>query len=215
MNHHQVYNTYLSVSRGARNKPWKARKDFNNFDETSDGVYCKKIELFLKKFPQINAREFFMAPYLMYKDEDHFPLSFYNTQKAIAVYSKIQKLKLEESPDSDSHLESIKKSLKYIALLCSEEKMTLEQYSQKNNGYTTQPFVDYLENRVNIYVLISLPRFEDQLNIFCGQDKEIFLKELCNNVAKYKTRLYNSVKAKIVIANGFKLIKNILNSNNP
>jgi hypothetical protein len=212
MNYEEVYNTYLAVSRGSRGKPWKARKDFSNFAETSDGVYCRKLELFFKKFPQINIREFFSAPYIVYKDEDHFPLQFYNTQKAIAVYTTLIKQKLEESPDSDSHLEDIKKSLKYIALFCLTSKITLEEYCRKNAGYTTQPFIDFHEKKVNIYVLISLPFFAETLNIFCNQDKQIYLKDLCDNVGKFKTRLHTSSKAKTLIANGLNLINK--NTNN-
>lgn len=213
MNHEEVYNTYLSVSRGARNKPWKARKDFSNFEKTPEWLCCKKLELFFKKFPQVNVREFFMAPYIIYNDEDHFPLSFYNSQKAIGVYSKLRKQKLEESPDSESHILDIKRTLKYIAMLCITEGITLKEYSHKNNGYTTQPFIDYLENRVNIYVLISLPSFEETLNIYCNQDKQIFLRDLCNNIGKFKIKLHTSLKAKELITNGFNLINNKLNTN--
>ena len=48
----------------------------------------------------------------MYKDEEHFPLSFYTTQKAIAIYSTVQKQKKEELPDTQDQIADIKKSLK-------------------------------------------------------------------------------------------------------
>ena len=51
----EIYNTYLSVSRGFKNKPWKPRKDFTGFDKTESGVMCLRLELFFKRFPQINT----------------------------------------------------------------------------------------------------------------------------------------------------------------
>jgi len=209
MSYEDVYNTYLSVSRGAKGKPWRARKDFSNFGETGDAVCCMKLDNFFKKFPKINVREFFLAPYTLYSDEEHFPLSFYNSQKAIATYTKVQKMKLEQSPDSEDHIADIKKTLRHIATVCFYEKMSLEEYCQKGAGYVTQPFVDFTENKVNIYVLISLPFFDEQLSKCCNQDKQIYLGDSYDDIGKFKVKLYTSTRAKGLIANGFKLIKQI------
>ena len=43
MNVPEIYNTYLSISRGSRNKPWKARKDFDGFEKTGDGFICQRL----------------------------------------------------------------------------------------------------------------------------------------------------------------------------
>ena len=64
----------------------------------------KFLQLFFEKFPQVNIREFLGAPYQIYKDEDHFPLSFYTTQKAISIYSAVQKHKKEELPEIRKYL---------------------------------------------------------------------------------------------------------------
>lgn len=206
MNAAQIYNTYLSVSRGSQNKPWKARKDFTGFENTSDGVYCRKLELFFKKFPQISVKEFFTAPYEIYKDETHFPLKFYNTQKAIAVYSAVQKQKLEESPDTSNQIEDIKKSLKHIGLTCIERKITFEQYCLEKTGYTYTPILDYNNKLINIYVLIKLPSFDTIVNSLNLQDKELYLKSIHNNIGKFKLRLNMSTRAKFLIDEGFKLL---------
>ena len=42
----EIYNAYLGASRRAKNLPWRARKDFDNFENTADGILCKKLELF-------------------------------------------------------------------------------------------------------------------------------------------------------------------------
>ena len=210
MNVPEIYNTYLSVSRGSRNKPWKARKDFDGFEKTGDGFICQRLELFFKKFPQINPREFFKAPYEIYKDEDMFPLNFYTTQKAIAVYTTLQKQKKEELPDTEDQIEDIKKTLKYIAGVCFAKKITLEQYCNLKEGYTYKSIIDYNNKLINIYVLIKLPSFETQLNSFNLQDQELYLMDVASNISKYKMRLNTSVRAKNVIDEGIKIITKII-----
>ena len=155
----QVYNTYLSVSRGHMNKPWKARKDFEGFDKTPDGILCTRLDMFFKRFPQINVKDFLLAPYVIYKDEEHFPLNFYLTQKAIACYSLLQKQRAEELPDTDGHIKHILESLKHIASICVNEKITLQQYCNSKDGYTWRCLEDYRNKYLNLYVLLSLPNF--------------------------------------------------------
>lgn len=215
MNAAQIYNMYLSVSRGRLNKPWKARKDFQGFETTSDGVYCRKLEFFFKKFPQISVKEFLSAPYEIYKDETYFPLKFYVTQKAIAVYSAVQKQKLEESPDTPSQIEDIKKSLKHIGLTCVARKISFEQYCLERAGYTYTPVLDFNNKLINIYVLIKLPSFDTIVNSLNLQDKELYLKNIHNNLGKFKLRLNMSTRAKFLIDEGFKLLtKNTKNTKN-
>ena len=211
MNVPEIYNTYLSISRGSRNKPWKARKDFDGFEKTGDGFICQRLELFFQKFPQINAREFFKAPYEIYKDEDIFPLNFYTTQKAIAVYTMLQKQKKEELPDTEQQIQDIKKTLKYIAVTCFNRKITLEQYCNLKEGYTYAPVIDYNNKLINIYVLIKLPFFETQLNSLSPQDKELYLNDVASNISKYKMRLNTSIRAKNIISEGLKIITKTTN----
>lgn len=214
MNVPEIYNAYLGTSRRAMNQPWKARKNFDGFESTPDGIICRRLELFFKKFPQISPYEFFKAPYEVYKDGTVFPLNFYTTQKAIAVYTALQKQKQEEGPDTENQIKNIKESLKYIATKCFENKFTLEQYCGAKNGfsYAPLPFIDFAEKRINIYVLIKLPFFDTQLNSLNLQDKELYLKETFNNIAKYKMRLNVSTRAKSLIDEGLRIISNTTNN---
>lgn len=214
MNVPEIYNAYLGTSRRAMNQPWKARKNFDDFEKTPDGIICRKLEMFFKKFPQISPYEFFKAPYEVYNDGSTFPLNFYTTQKAIAVYTALQKQKQEESPDTENQIKNIKESLKHIAKRCFEQKITLEQYSSTKSGYSYAPdsFVDFAEKRINIYVLIKLPFFDAQLNSLNLQDKELYLKETFNNIAKYKMRLNVSTRAKTLIDEGLRIISNTTNN---
>jgi len=205
----QVYNTFLSVSRGHMNKPWKARKDFEGFDKTPDGILCVRLDMFFKRFPQINVKDFLLAPYVIYKDEEHFPLNFYLTQKAIACYSLLQSQRAEELPDTDGHVKHILESLKYLATTCINEKITLKQYSNLKTGYTWRCLEDYRNKQINLYVLLSLPGFDTMFNSMQVQDKEIYLKTVANDIVKFKMRLNNSDKAKKIITEAFKRINEL------
>jgi len=205
----QIYNTYLSVSRGHQNKPWKARKDFEGFDKTPDGILCVRLDMFFKRFPQINVKDFLLAPYVIYKDEEHFPLNFYLTQKAIACYSLLQSQRAEELPDTDGHVKHILESLKYLATTCINEKITLKQYSNLKTGYTWRCLEDYRNKQINLYVLLSLPGFDTMFNSMQVQDKEIYLKTVANDIVKFKMRLNNSDKAKKIITEAFKRINEL------
>jgi len=205
----QIYNTYLSVSRGHQNKPWKARKDFEGFDKTPDGILCVRLDMFFKRFPQINVKDFLLAPYVIYKDEEHFPLNFYLTQKAIACYSLLQSQRAEELPDTDGHVKHILESLKYLATTCINEKITLKQYSSLKTGYTWRCLEDYRNKQINLYVLLSLPGFDTMFNSMQAQDKEIYLKTAANDIVKFKMRLNNSDKAKKIITEAFKRINEL------
>ena len=128
------------------------------------------------------------------------------TQKAIAVYTALQKQKLEEGPDTPDQIEDIKKSLKHIGLTCIERKITFEQYYNEKTGYTYTPVLDFNNKLINIYVLIKLPSFDTIVNSFNLQDRELYLKNIHNNLGKFKLRLNMSTRAKFLIDEGFKLL---------
>jgi len=86
----RIYNTYLKVSRGSNNLPFKYRKDFEKLDEKAF-VAIKKVSSFLRKFPHIKMEEYFKAPYALYPDEKHFPLDYYFTLKATKAYTLYNK----------------------------------------------------------------------------------------------------------------------------
>ena len=148
----------------------------------------------------------------VYKDEEHFPLNFYTTQKAIAIYTTVEKQKKEELPDTESQIEDIKKTLKHIAGTCLRQKTTLTDYCKAKEGYTYKVFNDYNNKLINVYVLIKLPFFENQLNSLNPQDKLLYLKDAANNIQKYKMRLNSSIRAKKLIDEGLKLITNTTNT---
>ncbi len=205
----EIYNTYLSVSRGLKNKPWKPRKDFEGFDKSEQGLLCMRLSLFFKRFPQINIKDFLSAPYILYKDEDYFDLKFYLTQKAISCYSAVQKQKLEESPDSDNQIQDIIRSVKFIGNKIITSGITFKHYLTQKNGYTYSSVMDYVEGNINLYFLLALPNFDIIFDSMSDQDRELYCKTFHKDIVKFKLRLNNSIKAKKIINESIKRLTSL------
>lgn len=205
----EIYNTFLSISRGLKNKPWKARKDFKDFEKTENGILCVRLELFFKRFPQIDPKEFFSAPYKLYKDEDYFDLKFYLSQKAISCYSSLQKLKLEENPDSDTQIKGILDSIKFVATKLLSNSITFNEYCRQKNGYVYSSVLDYTNNSITLYFLLALPNFDAIFDGMPQQDREIYFKSFHKDIVKFKMRLNNSVKAKNLLNESFKRLNQL------
>ena len=209
----EVYNLYLSISRGLKNKPWKPRKDFEGFDKTESGILCLRLSTFFSRFPQIRPKEFMEAPYKLYKDEDYFDLKFYLTQKAISCYTTVQKLKQEEQPDSDSHINSIIDTVKFIGTKCLSEKISFNQYCNKKAGYAWDVVNDFANGKINLYFLLALPNFDRIFDTMPEQDKELYFKSFYKDIVKFKMRLNTSVKAKKIINESIKRLSTHFSNN--
>jgi hypothetical protein len=97
----KLYNEHLSVSRKAKNQPYKLRKDFSKIDEKTS--FClKKLSYFFDLHKEIKPRDFFQAPYDIYSDTEYFDLKFFTTQRAINVYKIFieSKKNVEETQNS-------------------------------------------------------------------------------------------------------------------
>jgi hypothetical protein len=81
----KIYNAHLSVSRRAKNLPFKLRQEFSKINDTT-ALCLQKLEIFFTKHKEVNINEFFLAPFKIYPEGQTFPLKFFTTQKAITVY---------------------------------------------------------------------------------------------------------------------------------
>jgi hypothetical protein len=183
----RIYNTYLKVSRGSNNLPFKYRKDFEKLDEKTF-VAIKKVSSFLRKFPHIKMEEYFKAP------------------KAYTLYNKKQTL---QDPDSTEQLNNIKTSLVFIYNFCKQNNILVPQYidHKTNNEYS---FILHLrEHNICLYTLFGYSDFEKRVK---SRDAEVvrFIigEEIYNNISMFRTKLYNSSKAIKLVELGFKKISN-------
>lgn len=204
----RIYNTYLKVSRGSNNLPFKYRKDFEKLDEKTF-VAIKKVSSFLRKFPHIKMEEYFKAPYALYPDEKHFPLDYYFTLKATKAYTLYNKKQTLQDPDSTEQLNNIKTSLVFIYNFCKQNNILVPQYidHKTNNEYS---FILHLrEHNICLYTLFGYSDFEKRIK---SRDAEVvrFIigEEIYNNISMFRTKLYNSSKAMKLVELGFKKISN-------
>ena len=64
-----IYNCYLETSRKVNLQPFRYRKDFEGFEEKEEYVYIAKLGYFFNKFPNINIKDFFEAPFYVYNEK--------------------------------------------------------------------------------------------------------------------------------------------------
>jgi hypothetical protein len=206
-----IYNCYLSSSRKINNKPFKYRKNFDEFEKSEDYGYIFKLNNFFSKFKNINVKDFFDAPFYVY-NEKYFDLKFYTSQKAIKSYTIYQNKFLPENPDHDKSVEKIKLSFEFIYNFCKEKNITFNDYC----NYTSpdkkwHEFLLHLKYRdICIYPLFSFPHFDKILQQYDSEIKDFVFGDTFQNINFYRTKYYSSTKAKKLIITAFKKLNDKL-----
>jgi hypothetical protein len=206
----ELYNTYLIVSRSSRNKPFKTRKNFDGFEETKDYMAVKRLYRFLLQFPQIKPETFFKAPFKLYKDVEYINLNFYNTQKAVKAYTTYMKQLQEESPDSEHHIDFIKRSLRYIGMFCIKNKIPIEEYPTYSSGVTYTWMKHVRDHSISIYVMFYFTDIFDIIYSTLKDELDLLLGNVINNLSIYKNRFNVSKTARHVVNEGFNRIKRVV-----
>lgn len=207
-----IYNTYLRVHRTKQNKPFRYRKQFDDFQDNENYIHVKKLGAFFKKFSHIEPEVFFNAPYNLYPDDNSiYDLKFYASQRAVKVYGLYTKQLDQQGPDTDYQLQFVKDSLMFIFKFCRDNKLTLTEYINHKTG-DIPTFVLHLRNRyVSIYSLFGVDGAEsklfkvpkERLDFTIGENFTILLE-------KRRTSYYNSTKNRQITNKGIKQIKELL-----
>lgn len=208
-----LYNTYLRVSRTAKDKPFTYRKDFSDMDD-STLLHLKRIAILLSKYPHIDADEYFLAPFKVYPNAEHFTIDYYAGMGAVNAYTLYMKQIQEMPPDSDEQLQFIRKSLKYIGSFCIKNKIKLESYSTFKSGLSYDWMKHVKKHEVSVYVLMAFPEISDIIKESAEDEKELFLGEIGKYFWGYKTKLIQSQIAKELISEGLKRVSKVVNKNN-
>lgn len=201
-----LYNEWLHCIRKAQNKPFNARKTFDNVTH-KDQLAVHRVASMLNRYPHIKAKQYFEAPFKIYKDETYYSLPFYASMKGIkALRLYVQHLQ-EESPDSDFHIQQISESLKFIARFCSNNNIKLNEYIQFKPGLT-YPWMKHVKHRkISIY---SLMEFSETYDIIMGipeDEREILLGTSGKYFLGYKTKYLRSETARTLVSEGLKRIE--------
>lgn len=192
-----IYNSYLGTSRKINNQPFTCRKNFDDFEQKPEYIAINKLNLFFSKFPNINVKDFFEAPFNVYSDK-HFDLNFYTTQKAIKAYTIYQNKFLPYNPDYEQTLIKIKDSFHFIYNFCKQNSILIENYANFTSpGSKWHDFMMHVKERnVVIYAMFVFPNFDNALNKYDNEIKDFVFGEIFSNINFYRTKYYTSNKAK-------------------
>lgn len=206
----ELYNTYIAVSRSLRDKPFRLRQNFEDFENNPDYIYIKKIEYFLRQFPQIKIKHFFSAPYVLYKDVEYFDLKFFATQRAVKAYTVYMNQLQEESPDSDHHIQFIKDSLRFIGMFCIKNKIPLNEYIHHSSGVTYSWMKHVKERSITIYSVFEFPEVFSIIRKCPKDEVDLFLGTLITGLSGYKNDFDKSKNARRIVKEGLKRIKRVV-----
>jgi hypothetical protein len=138
-----------------RDKPFRIRKDFSDMDQTKLDRLAS-LERFFNSYNNIKIDDYFSAPYVIFEDDDYFDLDFYLTSKAKKAYSQYMKKIEMDDPDSESSLNRMVDSLKFVKNFCREKNLTLKEYPLYIEG-ALPTMIDHLKNHhINMYALHAL-----------------------------------------------------------
>ena len=205
-----IYNCFLEASRKFNNKPFRYRKDFEDFESKPEYVVVNKLSKFFTKFQNLNIKDFFEAPYFVY-GENYFDLNFYISQKAIKSYTIYQNSFIPNNPDHPQTLEKIKDSFIFIYKFCKSEGIKLEDYIKyKHKDSIFHSFLLHLKDRnICIYPLFFYDGVDKIISTYESDVKKFMFGNELSNLNFYRTKYYTSSKAKTAVT----LIFNKLNSN--
>jgi hypothetical protein len=208
-----IYNTYLYSLKHHQNKPFSARKNFDNFEEENiESVKnLMRIRNMLNRFPHINIKTYFDAPFKIHKNEVYFGLDYFASMKAVGDYRTYSKLLEFEDPDSLEQINFLIKSIKFIGSFCFKNKIDIYDYLNFKTGVTYDWMIHYKNREISIYSLMEFPDTYDIISKIEEDVKGILIDNLSENFLKFKMKYSNSKKAKDVLKKGLKIIKKYSN----
>ena len=190
----KIYNQYLYASRTHNNKPFSPRKQFDDLDNENI-VACKQIAMLLQKFPNINIKDFFDAPFKM-QEGGHIKLPFYKSMRAIKLFS-LYNYEQMMSADSQWNLDKIKESMIFIYKFCKLNNIEFQHYMHTKTPADVAWFVLHLQQfSINIYALLAFPDADKQLNGSAQHLDEIIGNNLSKKLSTYTSKFITSNKCK-------------------
>jgi len=204
-----IFNCHLATTRSALGKPFKLRKNFGNLTE-STRFYLNRLRIFFTKFPEISMREYFKAPYEMYKDVSHYGLEYFASPKAIKAYSLYKKQ--EHLQDVDQQLGGVKVGLGFMVNFCLENNLTWPQYESGEQGLPLWA-IHTKEGRVPPVALFAISNLAEKLQNLGSELTELYLGDFGLDIYNQKLRYLKSTKIKPYIEKILPKIKHLLDKN--
>lgn len=192
-----IYNCYLETSRKVNSQPFRYRKDFDGFEKKEEYRILVRLAAFFNKFPNINIKDFFEAPYFVH-NEKFFELKYFTSQKAIKAYTIYETKFLPDNPDHEQTLQKIKQSFEFIYKFCKDKNIKFNDYILfKDADSQWHEFFMHVKSRnVILYALFCFPNFDKVVQTYDKEIKEFVFGDTFTNLNFYRTKYYSSNKAR-------------------
>jgi hypothetical protein len=201
-----IYNKHLAVSRSLRNKPFKLKRDFTDFESDSRYIAVRRISTLINKYPDIDLDTYFMAPYKLYKDVEYFDLNYFASPRAIKSYTIYKQELTHKNPDNQ--WDDVRKSLHFIGLFCIKNKIDLTEYPNfKLTGSEPEWVYHIKRNEINIYSLMEFSGIYDLIYKMPADIKELFLGNYGVNFADFWSQYNRSSKLRYLLQDAFIALK--------
>jgi hypothetical protein len=202
----RIYNKHLAVSRSLRNKPFKLKNDFTDFEKDSRYVAIRRINTLVNKYPDIDLDVYFMAPYKLYKDVEYFDLNYFASPRAIKSYTIYKQELTLKSPDSQ--WDDIKKSLRYIGMFCLKHKIDLTLYPTfKLTGSEPEWIYQLKKGEINIYSLMEFSGIYDLIDKMPEDTKELLLGNYGTKFTDFRSAYLHSSNVRLLLPEAYNTLK--------
>lgn len=200
-----IYNLFLSTSRSRQDKPFKYRKNFDDFEESYFYPGCVKLDRLFKQCPHINPRDYFAAPFDLYDDFDG-SFDFYVGRSGIKAYTTWIKKMAHLPPDDEFQLSFAKRSFIYMKKYCGEHSLPWETYLESSD--VVPHWVRQLKQRdVSIYSLMAFDGLRDAIYNLDEDIASMMIKDYRDNYTSYKRAYIRSKKMRSFVEKAHEVCK--------
>lgn len=206
----KIYNKHLAVSRSSRNKPFKLKVNFDTFEQDPNNAgkvkSLKRLANFFKRYPDIDMDTYFASPYNLYRDVGYFDLDYFASPRAIKAFT-IYKQQLDQQ-DPDHQIDSVKKSLEFIATFCLDYKIQLHDYSSfKMQGLEPEWVYHFKNNKINLYSLMEFSHIFHYISDMPTDERELLLGSFGEKYLDYRGKYLSSKKLRPFLSEAYIKIK--------
>ena len=162
----QIYNTYQRITGMLSGKPFRYRRNFEDFDKKEPEKYASlvKVAKILNDLPGVNPEKYFEAPYKMFPSEFKetiIGLDFYCKPRAIRTYTNYitSQMTVDENLMTEEARSRVLQGLKHIIEACRNTNYMFYMTAQNS----TPAFINDLNHGlINKWVLAGFS--------LCGHD---------------------------------------------
>lgn len=114
-----------------------------------------------------------------------------------------------QSPDTQ--LEDVKKSMKFIAMFCIENKLQLHMYPFHKTGELYTWMVHYKQNKINIYAIMGFRDVYSAVTQLAVDAQHFYIREFIENFKDLYTKYKTSTVLRPYVEKAQNILGNFIN----